>query len=99
MENKTSPHILQTATNLLGFCLIVITSLKVSSISETSFIDEFTAIIAILLSLSCILSFLSIKSTNILFGNKLEKVADYFFGTALIGIFFIVMAIVLKFFK
>lgn len=54
MANKTSPHILNTSANLLGFCLFVITSLQISDKMEADYIDEFTCIIAIILTFSCI---------------------------------------------
>ena len=53
MANKTSPHILNTSANLLGFCLFVITSLQISDKMEADYIDEFTCIIAIILTFSC----------------------------------------------
>ena len=60
MANKTSQHILNTAANLLGFCLFVITSLHISSYSVSSMIDELTSVMAILLIFSCLFSFFSI---------------------------------------
>ena len=48
MANNTSPHILNTSANLLGFCLFIITSLHIASPLETHFIDELTSIVAIL---------------------------------------------------
>ncbi|WP_347065399.1 hypothetical protein [Flavobacterium sp. WV_118_3] len=40
---KTAPHILSTSANLLGFCLFVITALRVSDKQESTLVDEFTA--------------------------------------------------------
>ncbi len=61
MANKTSPHILNTSANLLGFCLFVITSLRIADLTATHIIDELTSVIAVLLTISCILSFISIR--------------------------------------
>ncbi|HNQ00502.1 MAG TPA: hypothetical protein PKK99_15680, partial [Bacteroidia bacterium] len=58
-EKDKSSHILNTSSNLLGFCLVVITSLKVNNYSEKTLIDEFTALSALLFMASSILSFLS----------------------------------------
>jgi hypothetical protein len=91
MPNKTSPHILNTSANLLGFCLIVITSLQITNKAETTHIDEFTSIIAILLIFSCFFSFLSIKTGKAALERKLEIIADYLFGFALVGILIIVV--------
>ena len=42
MVNNKSEHILNTSSNLLGFCLVVLTSPKISKYSATSIIDELT---------------------------------------------------------
>ncbi|MFI0491179.1 hypothetical protein [Flavobacterium sp.] len=99
MPNKTSPHILNTSANLLGFCLFVITSLQISNKAETSNIDEFTSVIAIFLVFSCLLSFFSIKTNNLKRENRLETIADYLFAIALIGILIIVVLTSLDFIK
>ncbi len=99
MANRTSQHILNTAANLLGFCLFVITSLHISDKSETSFIDEITSIIAILLTFSCILSFISIRTINKIAEKKLESFADYLFLISLVGIFIIILLISFNFIK
>ncbi|MFM9989251.1 hypothetical protein [Flavobacterium sp.] len=97
MANNTSQHILGTSSNLLGFCLFIITSLHISNKSESSMIDEYTSIIALLLTFSSILSFVSIKTTNDKIEMKIEKIANYFFLTALIGILGIIFFVLIKF--
>ncbi|MCZ2083924.1 MULTISPECIES: hypothetical protein [unclassified Kaistella] len=97
MANKTSQHILPTASNLLGFCLIVITSLHISSATVNSILDEFTSIVALLLCLSVILSFASIKSENKKWTHRLELIAEILFGTAITGIGIIVLVLLKKF--
>jgi len=99
MANKTSQHILNTATNLLGFCLFVITSLHISNYSVNSIVDEFTSIIAMMLIFSCLFSFFSIRASNELREQRLEKIADYLFAIALIGILIIVLLLTLNFIK
>ncbi len=97
MPNKTSQHILNTATNLLGFCLFVITSLHISNYSATSIIDEFTSIIAISLIFSSLFSFFSIRTSNLVREKRLETIADYLFAIALFGILLIVLLIAFNF--
>lgn len=97
MANKTSQHILGTSTNLLGFCLFVITSLHFSNSSENSYVDEFTSLIAMLLTTSSVLSFISIRTSNKNKEQLLEKYADYIFITSLIGVFGIILFITIKF--
>ncbi len=87
MSNNKSPHILSTASNLLGFCLLVLTSLKISKFQEATMIDEFTGVASILLIAASILSFLSMRSKNEKRGEYYEKIADIIFLAALIIIF------------
>lgn len=99
MANQTSAHILNTSANLLGFCLFVITSLHISSKSESSYIDEITSVIAMILIVSCFFSFLSIRTKNELREQKMESIADYLFLVALSGILFIIVLILFNFIK
>ena len=99
MANTTSQHILNTSANLLGFCLFVITSLHITDTAETSKIDEFTSVIALLLTCSCMFSFASIRTTNPKREIRLETIADYLFMASLVGIFIIILLITLNFAK
>jgi hypothetical protein len=78
MANNTSHHILNTAANLLGFCPIVITLLHIGNKSENSLIDEFTFIIAVCLTVSCLFSFISLRTQNMGREQKLEKQRSIF---------------------
>ncbi len=83
-ENESrSPHILNTSANLLGFCFIVLTSVKISKLSESTYIDEGAALSVISFMASCLLSFLSMKSTS-LRAKKWERLADIMFLFGLI---------------
>ena len=93
MSNNKSSHILNTSSNLLGFCLVVLTSLKISKVNESTMIDEFTGVAAIVLMASCILSFLSIRSTKENFSIRYERIADIFFIVTLLFIFLITIMI------
>ena len=97
MPNTTSPHILNTSANLLGFCLFIITSLHISNQSETHFIDGLTSIVSVLLTGSCMFSFVSIRTTDPVRESRLEKIADYLFFTALIGILITIIIITINF--
>lgn len=99
MANNTSPHILSTSANLLGFCLFVITSLHISNNIETHIIDEFTSIIAILLTFSCIFSFVSIRTKIQKREYQFETIADYLFISGLVGILVIILLITMNFIK
>lgn len=96
MGRQTSPHILGTSANLLGFCLFVITSLHVTDRTALSLIDEFASGIALLLALSSLLSFLSIKSRHELAASRLENAADILFIVSLSGILVILILLITR---
>jgi uncharacterized membrane protein SirB2 len=83
-NGSKSPHILNTSTNLLGFCLIVLTSIKVMHFNHSTLIDDSTGIAALLLMASCFLSFLSMRAEGSRSSERMEKMADYVFLIALI---------------
>ena len=87
---KTAPHILNASTNLLGFCLVIITSLKISKFNHSSYLDEFAIGAIFCLTLSCTLSFLAIKTSNEKRSDKLENIADILFFVALLCISLVV---------
>jgi amino acid transporter len=98
MANNTSQHILNTSASLLGFCLFVITSLHFANKTEVYFIDEFTSLVTVLLTFSCIFSFISIRTKHEKKEKQLETIADYLFLTALVGILIIILLITFNFF-
>jgi amino acid transporter len=97
MSNTTSQHILGTAANLLGFCLFVITSLRLGSRAETHLVSEATSIIAVLLTFSCGFSFVSLRTKDPRKERILERIADYFFIASLIGILVVILLITRNF--
>ena len=97
MANKTSHHILGTSANLLGFCLFVITAIHISNKIENTFIDEITSIVALLLTISSLLSFLSIKTIHPKREHVLEKIAEILFVLSLIGILAVTIILATKF--
>jgi len=97
MANNTSQHILNASATLLGFCLIVITSLRIANLTETIIIDELTSVIALLLTFSCGFSFISIRTKNKTKEEKFETIADYFFMVSLLGILVIILLITFNF--
>jgi hypothetical protein len=91
-DNDKSPHILNTSSNLLGLCFIILTSIKVLNLKEATIIDEITTLAIVMFMTSCILSFISMrnsKPSNILF----EKIADIVFLSGLFLLFVTAMFI------
>lgn len=93
MNNNKSAHILNTSSNLLGLCFIVLTSLQVLKLKQTSVIDEFTAIATVSFMSSSFLSFLSLRSSNNRLSEKYENIADFIFMTGLCVLFITTMVI------
>ena len=91
---RKSQHILNTSSNLLGFCLVIITSLKVAKLSKGTYLDDFSAVASLLLMASCILSFLAIRTESDKRSYKFERIADLFFIIALTALAISVVIIV-----
>ncbi len=98
MGNK-SPHILNTSATLLGFCLLVLTSIKVAKLSEVTIIDETTGIATILLMVSTLFSFLSMRSKDLKKSENFESIADYVFFSALLFLAIAICLVSFNFFK
>ncbi|SIS30304.1 hypothetical protein SAMN05421639_101833 [Chryseobacterium shigense] len=92
MMEKKSPHILNASSNLLGFSLIIITSLKITKMSEHTHLDEFAGVACILFACSCFFSFLAIRTENEKRETRYETIADYLF---LIALFCVVLAVII----
>lgn len=99
MEKNTSPHILSTSANLLGFCLFVITSVHLTNRASSSHIDEFTSVIAFFLILSSFFSFFSIQTKQMKRKVQFEKIADYLFVISLLGILLVILVLAFNFVK
>jgi len=97
-KNNNSQHILTTSSNLLGFCFIVLTSLKVLKLQETTIIDEITAVAILFFMTSSILSFLSMRSEK-RFGIRYENIADIIFLLGLLMLFVTTMLIAFNIIK
>lgn len=82
-KEPQSPHILNTSANLLGFCFIVLTSVKTSKLQESTIIDEGAALAIIIFMGSCLLSFMAMRSVS-LHAKKLESIVDVLFLIGLI---------------
>lgn len=80
-QEKKSPHILGTSANLMGFCFVVLTSVKIANLQESTFIDEGASLAILLFMASCLLSFLALREKN---AERLERMADLLFLGGLI---------------
>ncbi len=85
-NNNKAPQILNSSSNFLGFCFLVLTSLKFFKLTETTFLDEITAICFVIFMFSCLCAFLSIRSQTKR-AELYETLAEYSFLAGLIIIF------------
>ena len=97
-RNGNSQHILNTSSNLLGFCFIVLTSLKVLKLQDNTIIDELAAVAILFFMTSSILSFLSMRSSK-KFSIRYENFADFIFLFGLILLFVTTMLIAFNIIK
>ena len=97
-HKKNIPHILNTSATLLGLCFVVLTSFKINKFNEGTIIDELTSFAIIMFLLSCVFSYLSIRSANQSI-ERFEKLADIVFLLGLFLLFVITMLITFNFIK
>lgn len=76
-----SSHILNAASNLLGIAMLIVTGLKITDRSRGTYADECALVAAVLLALSCLLSYLAIRREA---HSHLEDWADRIFLGGLI---------------
>jgi hypothetical protein len=79
VKAKTPIHILPTASNLLGFSVVVLASLRSLAIPHTGFLDKLVVLLIATLATSCVLSFLSIRNEQSQSGARYENIADILF--------------------
>ena len=95
MDDNKSSQILNSSSNFLGFCFLVLTSLNFFKLSDTTFIDEITAVCFVIFMFSCLCAFLSIRSKTkrtVLY----ETLAEYSFLIGLIIIFLMTILFLLE---
>ena len=76
-KQDSQAHILNAASNLLGICFVLITGLKVSGASHSTYLDEIAVFAAIVFVSSCLLSYASIRTEKRT--GRLERLADLCF--------------------
>ena len=97
MARERSPSILNTSSNLLGLCLIVLTSLKIADRSQENIIDELTGVASVLLMTACLLSFLTMHTAHQKRGDRFERAADMVFIGGLTLVFITIVLIAFHF--
>lgn len=87
------PHILNAASNLLGIALVIIAALNVTHISHRTVADEVAWLSAICLSLSCLLSYITLRLEPR--RTRCEGWADIIFMVGLVCLFASVVVLAL----
>jgi len=93
-RRNIAQHILPTASNLLGLCLVLLSFIRLSRMSGETIIDEGLGIVIILFLASCIFSYASMRSQRQT--EKYEKIADMIFLIGLSCLAIIAMVIIFK---
>lgn len=83
-------HILSSASNLLGITLLIIAGLHISNIAARTAADEVAWVGAVCFTLSCILSYLSLRSDSD--SPRAERLAD---GVFMGGLLALVVAVLI----
>lgn len=78
MSNENSPHILNTSANLLGICFLILTSIQVLKLKESTIIGDVLAFAIFMFMASYILLFLAMTRKRIVH-KRYELIAEYIF--------------------
>ncbi|MFM8431715.1 MAG: hypothetical protein ACKOQ6_13795 [Bacteroidota bacterium] len=97
MKKDSSQLILNVSGNLLGFCLIVITSLHITDRKEGRFLDGLMLVVTLLLTSASVFSFVAIKRENEPLARRMTRISEYFFFASLLGILIATSLITLDF--
>jgi len=92
-DNHRSPHILNAASNLMGICLIIQTSIRVLGYGNKSYIDEITAVATCFFMSACLFSYLSLRNATEKRSLKLERIGDISFLLGL-GLLFVMVILI-----
>jgi multisubunit Na+/H+ antiporter MnhG subunit len=76
-RKNISRHILPTSSNLLGLCFVLLTFIKLSTISDKTVIDESIGFLIMMFLVSSFLSYISMRARRK--AELYEKIADYIF--------------------
>ena len=96
MQNHDkSPHILNASSNLVGFCFVILSSIKILNLGDKTLIDNITIFSFISFMGSSLFSFLSIRNKSEKRGY-LETIAEYSFLSGLILVFITAMLIAIN---
>ncbi len=94
-QDNKSPQILNSSSNLLGFCFVVLTSIKFFKLSDITIVDNITAVCFVLFMTSSLCAFLSIRSKTKR-ADLYETIAEYAFLGGLIIIFFMTLLFLME---
>ena len=96
MQLGKQPHILNASSNLIGICFVLITGLRITHLSNTTIADEISFFSAFCLLGSCVLSYISLRSTGAISLHE-ERATDYLFMAGLFSVFFAVFVFAFDF--
>jgi hypothetical protein len=83
-DQTRSPHVLNAASNLMGICFLIQTSIRVLGYRSKSYIDECTAAATCFFMLACLFSYLALRNSAANRSLRLERIADMSFLLGLV---------------
>ena len=86
-------HILNAASNLLGIALLIVTGINITDHADRTYADEAGIVAALLLAVSCIVSYLSLRRGEE--GGRMETWADKIFICGLLALLAAVSVLVI----
>ena len=98
MKNNNAPHILNTASNLLGLCFIIVAYFKTLGYSGGSVTDKIVGIAAASFAISSFYSFMSMKSRTEKKMDQRELIADISFFVGLSILMIVILGNVFRIF-
>jgi hypothetical protein len=91
-KESKSPQILNAASNLVGFCLVIITSIRALNMGSVTLLDDITALATLLFIASVLFSFLAIRNSTRR-PARYEVMAEISFLCGLLLLFFTILFI------
>jgi hypothetical protein len=96
-ERILSPSVLNTSSNLLGLCFVILSYIKASGRADLTHIDECSAAPILCFFGSSVFAYLQIRSEPSR-SVRYERIADWFFISGLLTLTLISMALIFQMF-
>ena len=86
MSANKQPHILNASSNLVGIALVLVTGLKLTKASDSTWCDEISVCCAMAFMASCVTSYISLRADDRR-AAIYERIADVLFMSGMLSLF------------